>query len=110
MTEARLREDYSVSMVVNTALSVPVSMVVIEVITLNFCLLYGSQRHKKARRAFTLRAFRTSADNSGIAAKEFWWSWRELNPRPKLLHRRHYMLSPVFTFAGQLRTDTPLTD
>ncbi|WHS99759.1 MAG: hypothetical protein LZT29_02791 [Pantoea stewartii] len=39
-----------------------------------------------------------------------WWSWRELNPRPKLLHRRHYMLSPVFTFAGQLRTDTPLTD
>jgi len=25
--------------------------------------------------------------------QEFWWSWRELNPRPKLLHRRHYMLS-----------------
>lgn len=39
-----------------------------------------------------------------------WWSWRELNPRPKLLHRRHYMLSPIFTFAGQLRMDTLLTD
>lgn len=39
-----------------------------------------------------------------------WWSWRELNPRPKFLHPRHYMLSPVFTFAGQLRTDTPLTN
>lgn len=21
------------------------------------------------------------------------WSWRELNPRPKFLHPRHYMLS-----------------
>ena len=35
---------------------------------------------------------------------------RELNPRPKLLRRRYYMLSLVFTFADQLRTDTPLTD
>lgn len=39
-----------------------------------------------------------------------WWSWRELNPRPKLLHRRYYMLSLVFTFTEQLRTDTPLND
>jgi len=23
-----------------------------------------------------------------------WWRWRELNPRPKALHPRHYMLSP----------------
>ena len=38
----------------------------------------------------------------------FWWSWRELNPRPEFLDRRHYMLSHIFTFAGQLRTDTPL--
>lgn len=45
-----------------------------------------------------------------ITDGEFWWSWRELNPRPKFLHPRHYMLSPVFTFAGQLRTDTPLTN
>lgn len=45
-----------------------------------------------------------------VHLRKMWWSWRELNPRPKLLHRRHYMLSPVFTFAGQLRTDTPLTD
>ncbi|KZG10917.1 hypothetical protein R446_25260 [Salmonella enterica subsp. enterica serovar Tennessee] len=22
-----------------------------------------------------------------------WWSWRELNPRPKFLHPRYYMLS-----------------
>jgi len=28
-----------------------------------------------------------------ITDGEFWWSWRELNPRPKLLHRRYYMLS-----------------
>lgn len=39
-----------------------------------------------------------------------WWSWRELNPRPKFLHPRYYMLSLVFTFAWQLRTDTPLPD
>ncbi len=39
-----------------------------------------------------------------------WWSWRELNPRPKFLHPRYYMLSLVFTFACQLRTDTPLTN
>lgn len=45
-----------------------------------------------------------------ITDGEFWWSWGDLNPRPKLLHRRHYMLSPIFTFAGQLRMDTLLTD
>ena len=45
-----------------------------------------------------------------IIFEEFWWSWRELNPRPKFLHPRYYMLSLVFTFAWQLRTDTPLTD
>ena len=28
-----------------------------------------------------------------ITDGEFWWSWRELNPRPKFLHPRHYMLS-----------------
>ena len=28
-----------------------------------------------------------------IADGEFWWSWRELNPRPKFLHPRYYMLS-----------------
>ena len=45
-----------------------------------------------------------------ITDGEFWWSWRELNPRPKFLHPRYYMLSLVFTFACQLRTDTPLTN
>ena len=45
-----------------------------------------------------------------ITDGEFWWSWRELNPRPKFLHLRYYMLSLVFTFACQLRTDTPLTN
>lgn len=45
-----------------------------------------------------------------ITDGEFWWSWGDLNPRPKFLHPRHYMLSQVFTFAGQLRTDTPLPD
>ena len=29
-----------------------------------------------------------------------WWSWGDLNPRPKLLRRWHYMLSPVITFTG----------
>ena len=28
-----------------------------------------------------------------ITDGEFWWSWRELNPRPKFLHPRYYMLS-----------------
>lgn len=35
-----------------------------------------------------------------ITDGEFWWSWRELNPRPKFLHPRYYMLSLVFTFAS----------
>ena len=26
----------------------------------------------------------------------YWWRWGELNPRPKMLHARHYMLSAVF--------------
>ena len=26
----------------------------------------------------------------------WWWRWRESNPRPKALHLRHYMLSPLF--------------
>ena len=25
-----------------------------------------------------------------------WWRWGELNPRPKALHPRHYMLSSPF--------------
>jgi len=50
-------------------------------------------RHKKTRKVFTLRAFRTSMMVLVTINQEFWWSWRELNPRPKLLHRRHYMLS-----------------
>jgi hypothetical protein len=28
-----------------------------------------------------------------IIFEEFWWSWRELNPRPKFLHPQYYMLS-----------------
>lgn len=44
------------------------------------------------------------------SGRYIWWSWGDLNPRPKLLHRRHYMLSPIFTFAGQLRMDTLLTN
>jgi len=51
------------------------------------------RRHKKSRKAFTLRALRTSMMVPVTINQEFWWSWRELNPRPKLLHRRHYMLS-----------------
>lgn len=55
-----------------------------------------------------MRAFRTSYQALVTINKEFWWSWGELNPRPKLLRRRYYMLSHIFTFAGQLRIDTPL--
>ena len=32
-------------------------------------------------------------DFPGRIRKSKWWSWRELNPRPKFLHPRHYMLS-----------------
>lgn len=28
-----------------------------------------------------------------ITDGEFWWSWGDLNPRPKFLHPRYYMLS-----------------
>lgn len=44
--------------------------------------------------------FCTFKDLSGRPRKVMWWSWGDLNPRPKLLRRRHYMLSPVITFAG----------
>lgn len=27
------------------------------------------------------------------SGRYIWWSWRELNPRPKFLHPRYYMLS-----------------
>jgi len=30
-----------------------------------------------------------------------WWRWRELNPRPKARHFRHYMLSPLFSLVGR---------
>src|SRR5690606_19812460 len=45
------------------------------------CSLDGGQEPKKAgtRRAPALPG---------------WWRWRELNPRPKALHPRYYMLSP----------------
>src|SRR5690606_8428952 len=34
---------------------------------------------------------RKTPDRSGVSV---WWRWWELNPRPKALHPRHYMLSP----------------
>jgi len=33
-----------------------------------------------------------------ITDGEFWWSWRELNPRPKLLYPQYYTFSLVFNF------------
>ena len=54
-------------------------------------------RYKKAREGLCHAGFPYFTGRIRI---KIWWSWRELNPRPKLLHRRHYMLSPVFTFAG----------
>ncbi|MGC0951783.1 hypothetical protein, partial [Pantoea agglomerans] len=42
-------------------------------------------RHKKARRAYAMRAFRTSADGTGTIFEEFWWSWRSLNKSRKLM-------------------------
>ena len=37
---------------------------------------------------------------------EWWWSWRELNPRPKSLHPWYYMRSLSLSFAYLLRTNT----
>lgn len=48
-----------------------------------------NDRHKKARRACTMRAFvlnRTYPDHYLVELAE-------LNPRPKFLHPRYYMLS-----------------
>ena len=42
-------------------------------------------RHKKARKAFTLRAFRTSMMVLVTINQEFWWSWRNLNKVCKLM-------------------------
>ena len=36
----------------------------------------------------------------------WWWSWRELNPRPKSLHPWYYMRSLSLNFAYLLRTNT----
>ena len=42
--------------------------------------------HKKARRAYAVRAFRTSSVDSGDRRWRILVGWRELNPRPKFLH------------------------
>lgn len=55
---------------------------------------------KKPANLGGMRALRTSPDLSGNNRFNIWWSWGDLNPRPKLLRRRHYMLSPVITFVG----------
>lgn len=66
-----------------------------------------NDRHKKSPQGLCHAGFLYF---SGRIRIMIWWSWRELNPRPKFLHPRYYMLSLVFTFACQLRTDTPLTN
>lgn len=67
----------------------------------------GQERTRKNPQGLTPCGFsyRFGPHRTGI-----WWSWRDLNPRPKNLHPQYYMLSRVFTFATQLRTDTPLND
>ncbi len=66
-------------------------------------------RHKKARRACAVRALRTSSDDLVITDGEFWWSWRELNPRPK-----SYILGTTCLVSLYIRLpaaeDTPLTN
>src|SRR5215218_1760549 len=32
-------------------------------------------------------------------AEEWWWSWRELNPRPQAFNEQFYMFSDLFWFS-----------
>jgi len=57
-------------------------------------------KQQKSRKPFQVAAFFAVTALSGDNRNLVWWSWGDLNPRPKLLHRRHYMLSLIFTFAG----------
>lgn len=59
--------------------------------------LLGTQ---KSPQPLGMRASSTFKALSGNSRKLIWWSWGDLNPRPKLLRRWHYMLSPVITFTG----------
>ena len=53
----------------------------------------GGLQTQKSPQGFHLAGSQDFDDGSGNHQPRIWWSWRELNPRPKLLHRRHYMLS-----------------
>gem|GEM_PF-1717278 len=49
-----------------------------------------NDRHKKSPQSLCHAGFLYFTGRIRII---IWWSWRELNPRPKFLHPRHYMLS-----------------
>lgn len=48
---------------------------------------------QKSPQGFHLAGSQDFDDGSGNHQPRIWWSWRELNPRPKFLHPRYYMLS-----------------
>ncbi|PBU60738.1 hypothetical protein BB540_28620 [Escherichia coli] len=41
-------------------------------------------------------------DFSGRIRKSKWWSWRELNPRPKFLHTIYIIMKTIICFQKQL--------
>ena len=36
-----------------------------------------------------------------ITDGEFWWSWRELNPRPKFLHTNNVSFKSIYYYIYQ---------
>ena len=47
-----------------------------------------------------MRAFRTSSQALVTIDKEFWWSWRELNPHPKVFNfmkLKMFILKDIYT-------------
>src|SRR4249919_1195817 len=62
--------------------------------------LSGALRRQRAR-CLGQALFATPSDAKRKGPREAglcfnWWRWGELNPRPKALHPRHYMLSSLF--------------
>ena len=48
----------------------------------------NGQRKSKALGVYPELSLKAFLDSDGLLRKEFWWRWRELNPRPPALRSR----------------------
>jgi len=50
------------------------------------------------QKSLEIYVFKALKSFIGLDRFILWWSWRELNPRPKLLYLQYYTFSLVFNF------------